>query len=68
MAHELVNYLAQNLCYETQGEKDHEELENHLFSPAFLNEGTTGRKNCAYDCERNRVIAQWIGYYRQKPG
>ncbi|MCD6390427.1 MAG: hypothetical protein J7L92_00270 [Dehalococcoidia bacterium] len=35
MAHDLVDYLAQNLCYETQGEKDYEEFENHLF-PLFF--------------------------------
>jgi len=68
MTHNLVNYLAQNLCYETQGEEDHEELEYHLFPLAFLKEDAAGGKNCAYDCERNSVSAQWIGYHRQKPG
>ena len=68
MAHDLVDYLAQNLCYETQGEKDYEEFENHLFSLFFLDEGAAGCENCACDCQWDSVRAQWIGYHRQKPG
>jgi hypothetical protein len=68
MAHEFVDYLAQNLRCETRGEKDHEELEKHLFPRAFLKVDAAGRQDCARYCEWNSVRAQGIGYHRQKPG